>query len=111
MIRRPPRSTLFPYTTLFRSLDDLTITRHYAVVPGAPAFEAWTTYAARSPSALSDLNAVSLTVPAGTLHWLTGRQGDAAGAPDGEPDAAFTLQTTTIEPGASLALGAAKRAS
>src|SRR5258707_14700521 len=27
MIRRPPRSTLFPYTTLFRSLDD----------PAAPA--------------------------------------------------------------------------
>src|SRR3989441_8162841 len=24
MIRRPPRSTLFPYTTLFRSLDSLT---------------------------------------------------------------------------------------
>src|SRR5438445_10165675 len=24
MIRRPPRSTLFPYTTLFRSLDHLT---------------------------------------------------------------------------------------
>src|SRR5256885_3912505 len=23
MIRRPPRSTLFPYTTLFRSLDNL----------------------------------------------------------------------------------------
>src|SRR5438132_3075012 len=23
MIRRPPRSTLFPYTTLFRSSDDL----------------------------------------------------------------------------------------
>src|SRR5688572_31809077 len=22
MLRRPPRSTLFPYTTLFRSLDD-----------------------------------------------------------------------------------------
>src|SRR3712207_8889101 len=26
MIRRPPRSTLFPYTTLFRSLDDPPIT-------------------------------------------------------------------------------------
>src|SRR3712207_9495710 len=26
MIRRPPRSTLFPYTTLFRSYDDLIIT-------------------------------------------------------------------------------------
>src|SRR2546422_5637183 len=26
MIRRPPRSTLFPYTTLFRSLDDMDAT-------------------------------------------------------------------------------------
>src|SRR2546426_4732849 len=25
MIRRPPRSTLFPYTTLFRSVDDGTL--------------------------------------------------------------------------------------
>src|SRR3712207_7884860 len=25
MIRRPPRSTLFPYTTLFRSNDDLAL--------------------------------------------------------------------------------------
>src|SRR5258708_13810624 len=29
MIRRPPRSTLFPYTTLFRSID----------VPGTPVFD------------------------------------------------------------------------
>src|SRR2546429_141745 len=27
MIRRPPRSTLFPYTTLFRSQDSLTLVR------------------------------------------------------------------------------------
>src|SRR5256885_9940350 len=27
MIRRPPRSTLFPYTTLFRSLRDNAVTR------------------------------------------------------------------------------------
>src|SRR2546425_4000047 len=27
MIRRPPRSTLFPYTTLFRSCDDARATR------------------------------------------------------------------------------------
>src|SRR2546429_6138154 len=32
MIRRPPRSTLFPYTTLFRSL----ITRIYATSAPAP---------------------------------------------------------------------------
>src|SRR2546430_12651681 len=27
MIRRPPRSTLFPYTTLFRSLDPVALQR------------------------------------------------------------------------------------
>src|SRR5690348_18474802 len=31
MIRRPPRSTLFPYTTLFRSAEG---TRHQAQRPG-----------------------------------------------------------------------------
>src|SRR2546430_3544323 len=34
MIRRPPRSTLFPYTTLFRSLSR---ERARAGEPGAPA--------------------------------------------------------------------------
>src|SRR5260370_22503120 len=28
MIRRPPRSTLFPYTTLFRSRNEHLLTRH-----------------------------------------------------------------------------------
>src|SRR2546430_5249100 len=32
MIRRPPRSTLFPYTTLFRSLTVL-LTTHYVEEP------------------------------------------------------------------------------
>src|SRR3712207_7091026 len=32
MIRRPPRSTLFPYTTLFRSLRVV----HHVVRPGRP---------------------------------------------------------------------------
>ena len=34
MIRRPPRSTLFPYTTLFRSrsLDDANTSRFYNLV-------------------------------------------------------------------------------
>src|SRR5256885_12108259 len=31
MIRRPPRSTLFPYTTLFRSIEGLIGERHEAV--------------------------------------------------------------------------------
>src|SRR5690242_21187241 len=47
MIRRPPRSTLFPYTTLFRSLEDRVLelvpdpdgARHvaYEITPFEPA--------------------------------------------------------------------------
>src|SRR5690348_17437593 len=33
MIRRPPRSTLFPYTTLFRSRRQLRLQRRAAPVP------------------------------------------------------------------------------
>src|SRR2546422_4229191 len=42
MIRRPPRSTLFPYTTLFRSLLSyavLTQRRHYTVLGIAVCLE------------------------------------------------------------------------
>src|SRR5258708_14591545 len=35
MIRRPPRSTLFPYTTLFRSADDADAVDHRRVAVGA----------------------------------------------------------------------------
>src|SRR2546422_5746913 len=41
MIRRPPRSTLFPYTTLFRSLAclrDLMAEYRPVEVPGLPRF-------------------------------------------------------------------------
>src|SRR3712207_7419216 len=34
MIRRPPRSTLFPYTTLFRSVLDLEAPVHHDLEPG-----------------------------------------------------------------------------
>src|SRR5688572_31255386 len=35
MIRRPPRSTLFPYTTLFRSKIDRAVAGHFLAVDGA----------------------------------------------------------------------------
>src|SRR2546430_4253721 len=35
MIRRPPRSTLFPYTTLFRSRGPSRWTDHHQGIPGA----------------------------------------------------------------------------
>src|SRR2546425_5483095 len=34
MIRRPPRSTLFPYTTLFRSLESTLLGVYAILVPG-----------------------------------------------------------------------------
>src|SRR2546430_8772213 len=42
MIRRPPRSTLFPYTTLFRSIRDernLKILEKYRALSSQPSFE------------------------------------------------------------------------
>src|SRR5260370_4201710 len=36
MIRRPPRSTLFPYTTLFRSRELWEYRFHAALRPGGP---------------------------------------------------------------------------
>src|SRR5256885_4784223 len=49
MIRRPPRSTLFPYTTLFRSLLALVAGLLAGVV--APSLEAQDTTQARADSA------------------------------------------------------------
>src|SRR2546430_9635257 len=37
MIRRPPRSTLFPYTTLFRSLDYLRLGQPLSTLSGGEA--------------------------------------------------------------------------
>src|SRR3712207_8948920 len=38
MIRRPPRSTLFPYTTLFRSQDGANFVQVGAVAPGVTSY-------------------------------------------------------------------------
>src|SRR2546429_6468543 len=46
MIRRPPRSTLFPYTTLFRSIRSETVaefTRRQAGVPESTRALGWDT--------------------------------------------------------------------
>src|SRR3712207_7151514 len=42
MIRRPPRSTLFPYTTLFRSL--LSDLRYYALIDGENRLQSGLTF-------------------------------------------------------------------
>ena len=87
--------------------DDLTVTRHYAIVSGSPSFEAWTTYEGAGTS-IADLNALQIAVPTGIVHWLTGLQGDAADVPT---DSAFTLQQQTLAVNEPFALGASHRAS
>src|SRR5258708_29321880 len=49
MIRRPPRSTLFPYTTLFRSREHI---RVLAVCPGTIDTEMVRAAAAREPDGI-----------------------------------------------------------
>src|SRR4051812_17593883 len=102
------RGRSLQFDATFRlTADHLTVTRHYAIVSGSPSFEAWTTYDGSGVS-IADLNALSMTVPTGTVHWLTGLRGDAADVPT---DAAFTLQQQTLERRVPFALGAVHRAS
>lgn len=87
----------------------LRATRHYAVTSGSPTFETWTSFAPLGGTVLlSDLNALALTIPAGTIHWVNGLQGDDANV---SRDAAFSRQQRTLAAGERLSLGAAGRSS
>ncbi|HEV3141209.1 MAG TPA: glycoside hydrolase family 36 protein, partial [Vicinamibacterales bacterium] len=87
----------------------LRVTRHYRIVSGTPTFEAWTTFESTSGRVeLSDLNAARLVLAAGTIHWLTGLEGDNAGV---EMDDAFTRQQVDLPAGQQWSIGATGRAS
>src|SRR3989441_12403791 len=64
MIRRPPRSTLFPYTTLFRSNNAT------CALPGTPAGSALVSGDGTYPS-----SAVPVVL-AGTYRWIASYSGD-----------------------------------
>jgi len=87
---------------------NLQLVRHYALVSGSPTFEAWTTYGSSSGATMSDLNALQITIPTGTVHWVSGLQGDTA---DVSSPSAFTRAQQTLESGGSLTLGAQGRSS
>src|SRR3989449_9279030 len=68
MIRRPPRSTLFPYTTLFRSMDPA----RAGVVPAGRAGEA---HAGRLPRGVPGQEAgLARRLPAGAPAAARGRR-------------------------------------
>src|SRR3712207_8281968 len=81
MIRRPPRSTLFPYTTLFRSVDDHEVVRRgvtevledaagLAVVAEATSMR---DALVRAPAARPDIAVIDLKLPDGTGTELVRR--------------------------------------
>src|SRR5687768_17973212 len=55
MIRRPPRSTLFPYTTLFRSLTAVLLTTHLCCIVAAAVTPCRAPPAERSEEHTSEL--------------------------------------------------------
>src|SRR2546427_1463572 len=71
MIRRPPRSTLFPYTTLFRSLP--AFHRRPKVIEGGLRLAAYVLKFVTRPS--------HIAIPRGALHVLQQR-GQTARAED-----------------------------
>src|SRR3712207_8105565 len=62
MIRRPPRSTLFPYTTLFRSLQSLVFSRYLMY------YNVYGHHALRIPTVMF-LRAVQDAIQAGTMTF------------------------------------------
>jgi alpha-galactosidase len=100
-------ATLQLDATFRLAANDLTLTRHYAIVSGSPSFDAWTTYEG-SGTEIADLNALQITVPNGPVRWLTGLRGDTADVPT---DAAFTLRRQALATGQPFSLGATHRAS
>src|SRR2546422_2608126 len=106
MIRRPPRSTLFPYTTLFRSRDqdDLAVARQVQTEPRLGARDEHGAALGGADAAL-EIGAVPVQVgaPAAQIAELAGRAdgGGLAGVyqprgheerhePEGDPVTAFS---------------------
>jgi alpha-galactosidase len=89
--------------TLAFALRDraITVGRHYAVAPGAPVIEMWTSVHGDEDIALRDLEGLRLELTGRDVWWHLGHDtGDEAGGP-------FTRRTARLEEGAALEFGSA----
>src|SRR3712207_8917312 len=98
MIRRPPRSTLFPYTTLFRSPEEDEVVRDHpagAVPPAHRVGKAQRHHLGLRPArsnATAGLRCVLDTREGGVIErkWIPGgvvpEKPEAPGPPAGSPD-------------------------
>src|SRR3989442_12835359 len=105
MIRRPPRSTLFPYTTLFRSLvdgtaglltgDEATYTFHVGSSGPAKFVLTWSDYPGTigaTKALVNDLD-LEVTAPDGTVY----RGNHFAPFAQGQSLPGGTFDTTNVE--------------
>lgn len=77
----------------------LVVGRHYAVAPGAPVIEMWTTVEAEEPTRLRDLDGLRLEIAARDAWWHRGHDTpDDQGGP-------FTRQTATVDEGREIRFG------
>src|SRR5216683_8397752 len=83
MIRRPPRSTLFPYTTLFRSLASSRRACSHSAQNGTP-FRA------------AAVSAAACSFPVSTRSAGEGRPADGAVSPRARPRKTTILPSTTL---------------
>src|SRR5260370_2611341 len=93
MIRRPPRSTLFPYTTLFRSTDlssSVNLGSTFTNVPGGTAH--WTFSSAKNHNA--DLHSPLITICQALPDILVNGY---SGVYDGDPHGATLDHATGVK--------------
>src|SRR4029077_530682 len=99
MIRRPPRSTLFPYTTLFRSA--ITEVKHSPVLPqAAQAFVV--TARVQDPDGLSSVT-VKYRLDPGTAYSSVAMTDDGTGGDAVAGDGVFTATLPGQSAGSTVA--------
>src|SRR3989449_704412 len=97
MIRRPPRSTLFPYTTLFRSSAGFTVT------PGAATELVFTAEPSNAAAGAAITPAVRVTARDAQGNTATGFTGTVTVALDANPGSSTLSGTTAVAAVAGLA--------
>src|SRR5258706_8342260 len=114
MIRRPPRSTLFPYTTLFRSTGSLTIAKADQTITfgvlatktfGSPDFAVSAT--ASSTLAVNFTGSGSCSIAGSTVHLTGGGSCTITASQAGNADynpAASVPRSFTINPGGDFTI-------
>src|SRR3712207_6973076 len=96
MIRRPPRSTLFPYTALFRSLLVIAALAMLDVIP------------VRLPAGLAHRAATAGTAGRASGAFVMGAMSGLVAAPCGAPVMAAVLKWVTKTKRAALEIGRAQ---